>query len=261
MGQKVMNILEKFKLNGKKALVTAAGSGIGRAYSHALAEAGADVAVVDIDEDKSRQVTEELKNIGSAAISIKANVSKEEDIYMMMDEIIKRWGRLDIAVNNAGISIWGNAENFPLENWDKVMDLDLKGAFICAQKQAKVMIPQKYGKIIFTSSISARIINIPQFQISMSVAKAGLEHLTRCLAVEWIPYGINVNCISPGGVITPALEKPGLKEKVPIWEKLYPIKRLGNVEELKGAIVYLASDASSFMVGHIMVLDGGYTLY
>jgi len=209
-----MNILEQFKLNGKKALVTAGGSGIGRAYCHALAEAGADVAVVDIERENAKTVTEELKSIGCDATAVIADVSKEEDIDMMMGKIIDRWGRLDIAVNNVGISIWGNAENFALKEWDRVMDLDLRGAFICAQKQARVMIAQRYGKIIFTSSISARIVNIPQFQVSMSVAKAGLEHLTRCLAVEWIPYGINVNCISPGAVMTPALEKPYLKEKV-----------------------------------------------
>ena len=256
-----MNILEQFKLNGKKALVTAGGSGIGRAYCHALAEAGADVAVVDKDRKNAEAVTEEIRSNGGDAFAVIADVSKEEDIDMMMGNIIERWGRLDIAVNNAGISIWGNAENFALKDWDSVMDLDLRGAFICAQKQAKVMMAQRYGKIIFTSSISARIINIPQFQVSMSVAKAGLEHLTRCLAVEWIPYGINVNCISPGAVMTPALEKPYLKEKVPLWESLYPIKRLGYAEEFKGAIVYLASDASSFMVGHVMVIDGGYLLY
>ena len=179
----------------------------------------------------------------------------------MIDKVKKNWKTLDIAVNNAGISIWGNAEKFPLSDWDKVMDLNLRGSFICAQKEAKIMIPEKYGKIIFTTSISGKIINIPQFQISYSVSKAALDHLVHCLAVEWIPYGINVNGISPGAVYTPALKAKRLKEMVPAWEKLYPIKRLGRVEEFKGAIVYLASDASSFMVGHIMTIDGGYSLY
>ena len=255
------NIIEQFRLTGKKAIVTAAGSGIGRAYAHALAEAGASVAVADIDFDKADAVAGELKNIGVKSFAVCADCSKEEDIEKLFNQIIKKWDRLDIAVNNAGISIIGNAENYSISDWDKIMNLNMRGNFICAQKEAAIMMPRKYGKIIFTTSISASIINLPQFQVAYSVSKAGLEHLVRCLAVEWIPYGINVNGISPGAVYTPALEAAHLKPLVPQWEKLYPIKRLGHVEEFKGAVIYLASDASSFTVGHIMVIDGGYTLF
>ena len=190
-----MNIIDQFRLNGKKAFVTAGGSGIGRAYAHALAEAGADVAIIDLNLESAEKVAGEVEKIGTKSIAIKADCSKEEDIERMVDTVIKEWKRLDIAVNNAGISIWGNAEKFPMEDWDKVMDLNVRGSFLCAKQEAKVMIPQKYGKIIFTSSRSAVMVNIPQFQISYSVSKAGVEHLTRCLAVEWIPFGIYVNCI------------------------------------------------------------------
>ncbi|MBM3708261.1 MAG: SDR family oxidoreductase [Actinobacteria bacterium] len=255
------NILEQFKLTGKKALVTAAGSGIGRAYAHALAEAGAGVAVADIDFDKAGTVAGELKNIGAESFAVCADCSKEEDIENLFDHVKKNWGRLDIAVNNAGISTIGNAEKYSIGEWDRIMNLNLRGNFICAQKEAAIMMPQKYGKIIFTTSISSSIINIPQFQVAYSVSKAGLEHLVRCLAVEWIPYGIYVNAISPGAVYTTALEAAHLKPLVPQWEQLYPIKRLGHVEEFKGAVLYLASDVSSFTVGHVMVIDGGYTLY
>ena len=255
------NVLDQFKLTGKKALVTAGGSGIGRAYAHALAEAGADVAIVDIDIDKAGIVADELLNIGVESFPINADCSKEEDIENLFSLVMKKWNRLDIAVNNAGISIIGNAENYSVSDWDKIMNLNMRGNFICAQKEAAIMMPQKYGKIIFTTSISSGIINIPQFQVAYSVSKAGLEHLVRCLAVEWIPYGIYVNAISPGAVYTPALKADHLKPLVPQWEQLYPIKRLGHVEEFKGAVVYLASDVSSFTVGHILVIDGGYTLY
>jgi NAD(P)-dependent dehydrogenase (short-subunit alcohol dehydrogenase family) len=255
------NILDQFKLTGKKALVTAGGSGIGRAYAHALAEAGADVAIVDIDIEKAGIVTDELLSLGVESFPVNADCSKEEDIENLFSLVMKKWNRLDIAVNNAGISIIGNAGNYPVSDWDKIMNLNMRGNFICAQKEAAIMMPQKYGKIIFTTSISSSIINIPQFQVAYSVSKAGLEHLVRCLAVEWIPYGIYVNAISPGAVYTPALEAEHLKPLVPQWEQLYPIKRLGHVEEFKGAVVYLASDASSFTVGHILVIDGGYTLY
>ena len=256
-----MSIIEKFKLDGKKALVTAGGSGIGRAYAHALAEAGADVAVSDINPDSAERVSQEVKDLGVKSVAIKADCSKSEDIKDMIGTVIKNRKRLDIAVNNAGISIWGDAHDFATQDWDKVMDLNIRGNFLCAQQEAKVMIPQKYGKIIFTTSISAIMVNIPQFQIPYSVSKAAEEHMIRCLAVEWIPFGIYVNGISPGAVYTHALEAKKLKEKIPVWEKLYPIKRLAEVEEFKGAVVYLASDNSSFMVGHIMVIDGGYVLY
>ena len=231
------NIIDSFKLDAKKALVTAAGSGIGRAYAHALAEAGADIAIVDIDIKKAEKVAHEVEKIGRQAIALRADLSKDEEIAEMMQLYLKKWKILDIAVNNAGISVWGNAESFKTEDWDRVMDLNLRGSFLCAQKEAKIMIPQKQGKIIFTTSISAKMINIPQFQISYSVSKAGLEHLVRCLAVEWIPHGIYVNGISSRAVYTPALEVDYLKENVPVWEKLYPIKRLGRVEEFKGAVV------------------------
>ena len=256
-----MSIMDKFRLDGKKALVTGGGSGIGRAYAHAFAEAGADVAIVDYNYKNADKVSSEIKDIGTNSLAIKADCSKIGDIENMIKVIKKEWDRLDIAVNNAGISIRGNAEDFLIEDWDKVMDLNLRGSFLCAQQEAKIMIPQKYGKIIFTSSRSAVMVNKPQFQISYSVSKAGVEHLTRCLAVEWIPYGIYVNCISPGAVYTPALEADDLKPLVKIWEDQYPIKRLGNVEEFKGVAVFLASDASTFMVGEIMVIDGGLTLY
>ena len=219
------------------------------------------MAVADIDFDKASAVASELTDAGAESLALCADCSKEEDIEKLFDSYIKKWVRLDIAVNNAGISIIGNAENYSISDWDKIINLNLRGNFICAQKEAAIMIPRKYGKIIFTTSISASIINIPQFQVAYSVSKAGLDHLVRCLAVEWIPYGIYVNGISPGAVYTPALEAPHLKSLVPQWENLYPIKRLGYVEEFKGAVVYFASDASSFTVGHIMIIDGGYTLY
>ena len=256
-----MNTMNKFRLDGRKALVTGGGSGIGRAYAHALAEAGADVAIIDNNYEYADKVSSEIEDIGSRSLAIKADCSKIDDIEKMIEVIKKEWDRLDIAVNNAGISIRGNAEDFPIEDWDKVMDLNLRGSFLCAKKEAKIMIPQKYGKIIFTSSRSAVMVNRPQFQISYSVSKAGLEHLTRCLAVEWIPYGIYVNCISPGAVYTPALEADDLKPLIKTWEDQYPIKRLADVEEFKGAVVFLASKASTYIVGEVMVIDGGLTLY
>ena len=256
-----MNILQRFRLDGKKALVTGGGSGIGEAYAIALAEAGADVAIIDINMESAERVSDRLKGIDCSFMAIKADTSKLEDVKNMVKKVVDKWGRLDIAVNNVGISIRGFAESFPIEDWDKVMDINLRGSFLCAQEEGKVMISQKYGKVIFTSSISGNIINKPQFQISMSTSKAGIQHLTRCLAAEWAKYGIRVNCICPGYIMTPPLEAPDLKSNIRLWTELTPVGRLGKVEDLQGAVLFLSSDVSDFMTGQNLIIDGGYTLF
>jgi len=255
-----MNMIDRFRLDGKRALVTGGGNGIGRAYSHALAEAGADVAIVDIQPEFADRVSEEIRKIGRSSMAIEADTSNHDDVKRMVKAVVDEWGRLDIAINNVGISIRGNAETFPLEDWDRVVEINMKGSFMCAQEEGKVMIGQKYGKIVFTSSISGNIINKPQYQISMSVSKAGIQHLTRCLAVEWAKYGVRVNCISPGYIYTEALDAPDLKPNIPMWTELTPVGRLGKVEDLQGAVVFLSSDVSDFMTGQNLKIDGGYTL-
>jgi NAD(P)-dependent dehydrogenase (short-subunit alcohol dehydrogenase family) len=254
-----MSISDLFGLKSKKALVTGGASGIGKAYCEALADAGADVAIGDKDYDAARKVCEELLSLGVKSIPIQVDISNAEDVDRMVNQVVGDWGRLDIAVNNAGISHRDNAEELAADTWDRVMNTNLRGSFLCAQREAKVMIPQKYGKIIFTTSISSRIINIPQLHVAYGASKAGIEHLVKDLGYEWIKYGINVNGISPGATYTPFVVNR-LAELIPDWEKLYPIGRLGYPEDFKAAVVYLASDASSFMVGHCMVIDGGYTL-
>ncbi|MBD3182691.1 SDR family oxidoreductase [Candidatus Poribacteria bacterium] len=257
-----MGILDRFKLDGKTALVTGGGQGIGQAYAHALAEAGASVAIVDINPDTASQVAEEIKDIGQNSISIEADVTIEEDVKRMADTVAREWGKLDIAVNNAGITIWADTVEMTEKEWDDVLDLNLKGVFLCAQAEARVMIPQKYGKIINTASMSGSIVNRPQNQVSYNASKAGVIHLTKSLAAEWAPHGIRVNSISPGYMLTALVNKiPEVAQHLPYWTGLTPVGRLGNVEDLQGAIVYLASDASDFMTGHDMVIDGGYSVW
>ncbi|MHA1699002.1 MAG: SDR family NAD(P)-dependent oxidoreductase, partial [Promethearchaeota archaeon] len=183
------NILERFRLDGRVALVTGGGQGIGRAFAHALGEAGASVAVVDIVEEKAISVQKELKRKNIDSIAIQADVTNNDNIQKMIDAILDKWGKLTIGVNNAGVCIWDDAETLPLENWDKVMNLNVKAVFLCCQAEGKVMLEAGYGKIINTASMSGHIVNTPQHQASYNASKAAVIHLTRSLAVEWATRG------------------------------------------------------------------------
>ena len=244
------------------ALVTGGGQGIGRAFAHALGEAGAAVAVVDLVATSAEAVAAELEAKGIEAMPVVADVTQADQVQSMIDTILKRWGRLTIGVNNAGIAGWFDAETMAEAEWDKMMAVNLKGVFLCAQAEARVMLAAGYGKIINTASMSAHIANTPQNQAAYNTSKAGVLHLTRSLAAEWAPRGVRVNSISPGytrtQLVNDFLEKPIGQEKLPHWLALTPMNRLGEVTDLQGAVVYLAAEVSDFMTGHDMVIDGGY---
>ena len=251
-----MTIIDRFKIEGRTALVTGAGRGLGRAFALALAEAGADVAVVDINGESAAETAGEVRKTGRKTLAVEADVSTDDGAARMMTETVRSFGKLDIAVNNAGLSIpIKPVESTTAGEWQRVFDLNLQGTFNCARAEAEVMKDAGYGKIINIASICGLIV-WPEFQALYSVSKAGIVHLTRCLAVEWIKHGIRVNCISPGVTRTPEL----FEEVIPVYLDKAPIDRIGEVEDLQGAVVYLASGVSDFMVGHNMVIDGGYTL-
>lgn len=255
-------ILDRFRLNGRTALVTGAGQGIGRAYAHALAEAGASVAIVDMRLDLADEVAHELTQKGAQAISVKANVTVPEDVTAMVDAVVGKWGSLTIAVNNAGIGLWGDAETQPYADWLRVIDIDLNSVFLCAKAQAQVMLPAGYGKIISTASMSGHIANTPQNQAAYNTAKAGVIHLTRSLGAEWAKRGVRVNCISPGytrtKLVDDLLATPIGAQMMPTWMAMTPMGRMGEVTDLQGACVFLASAASDYMTGADIVVDGGY---
>lgn len=258
-------ILERFRLDGRVALVTGGGQGIGRAYAHALGEAGAAVAVVDVSATGAETVAAELEKKGIEAIPVVADVTEPDHVQAMVDAVMKRWGRLTIGVNNAGVAGWFDAETMPKVEWDKMMALNLTGVFLCAQAEARVMLAAGYGKIINTASMSAHISNTPQNQCAYNVSKAGVLHMTRSLAAEWAPRGVRVNSISPGytrtQLVNEFLEKPIGQEKLPHWLARTPMNRLGEVTDLQGAVVYLAAEVSDFMTGHDMIIDGGYCVW
>lgn len=255
-------ILERFRLDGRVALVTGGGQGIGRAYAHALGEAGAAVAVADIIFSRAERVVAELTAKGIDALAIEADVRQIDQVHKIVAAVIARWGHLTIGVNNAGIGAWISAETESETEWDQMMNVNLKGVFLCAQAEAEVMLKAGYGKIINTASMSAHIVNMPQNQSAYNISKAGVLHLTRSLAAEWAPRGIRVNSISPGytrtSLVDDLLKTPLGQEVLPKWLALTPAARLGEVTDLQGAVVYLASEVSDFMTGSDLIIDGGY---
>ena len=250
-------ILDRFKLDGKKALVTGAGRGIGRGMAQALAEAGADVAIVDLLGDNAEKSAAEIaETTGRRTIPVQCDISDAKSVESMIERVITEFGRLDIAVNNAGISIpiKGLLDVSP-EEWKRQMDVNLNGTWNCIRAEAKVMISNGYGKIINTGSFCGHVI-WPDPQLPYSVSKAAVIHLTRAAAAELIKHGIRVNCISPG--VTKVADL--FPEVIDVFFRTAPIDRFGSPADHQGAVVFLASEASDFMVGQEIVLDGGYTI-
>jgi len=252
-----MDIMEKFKLNGKKAFVTGGARGIGKCAAIALAEAGVDVAIVDWDIQEAEKTAKELEAYGGKSIAVKADVTNPDDVNKMIATILEAFGTIDIAFNNAGICINEKAEDMSFESWKKVIDVNLTGVFLTSQAAGRVMIKNGKGSIINTASMSGHIVNLPQPQCAYNASKAGVIMLTKSLAIEWAPYHVRVNSISPGYIATEMTLKA--TEWIPSWLEASPVKRMGNPEELQGAIIYLASDASTFTTGSDMVIDGAFT--
>jgi NAD(P)-dependent dehydrogenase (short-subunit alcohol dehydrogenase family) len=254
-----MNAIELFNLTDRKALVTGAGRGIGRVMAISLAQIGCDIAILEKNVKDARNVAEEIKKLGRKAVTIKVDVTKKADVEKAFTAAAKQLGRLDIVINNAGVCIHEAGEDTPEEHYDFVVDTDMKGVFLCCQAAAALMKPQKKGSIINIASMSGSIANYPQKQAHYNAAKAGVILLTKCLAVEWVDYGIRVNSISPGYTRTEMTVKLSAPEMIAQWESMIPMRRMADPQELAGAAIYLASDASSYTTGSDIIVDGGYT--
>lgn len=254
-----MSILDKFKLDGKIALVTGSSRGLGKVSAMGLAEAGATVVINSTHIEAAQKVADEIKAKGGKAIAIEADVSDQKQVNAMMDEIMSQFNQLDIVFNNAGIAAVAPAEEMPLEQWQKTIDVNLTGVFLVSQAAGKIMLKQKQGSIINMASMSAHIINVPQKVADYHAAKAGVVALTRCLAAEWAPSNVRVNAISPGYHKTEMAMQ--WEEVHPTWIERIPMGRMAEMEELQGLVLFLASDASSYTTGSEIITDGGYTLW
>lgn len=260
-------IFDRMSLTGRKALITGGAQGIGRGFAHALAEAGADVAIIDLNIDKAKEVAEEIRkrNSNVKSIAVQADVTSPSQCVLMVEEVVAKLGGLHIACNNAGIGQWIDSEIMPYEDFQRMMKINLDGIFLCTQAEANYMLPQGYGKIINTASMSGSIANYPQNQAHYNASKGAVISLTQSLGTEWAGRGIRVNSISPGYTRTQLandlLETEIGKSMWPIWRDRIPQGRMGEVSDLQGAIVFLASSVSDYMTGADLIIDGGYTAW
>ncbi len=253
-----MGIIDKFSLNGKSALITGASRGIGRAIAEGLAEAGAEVVITGRNGEKLSETQKKIAWIGGKCHVIAGDLANEEDIRKIVDFALEKMGKIDILVNAAGIIYRDRAEEYPIEKWDEVINMNLRSLFLITQLVARSMIERRIqGSIINIASVISYAggINIPAY----SASKGAVAQLTKELANEWGKYGIRVNAIAPGYIetdMTEALRKdPARSEKI---LSRIPLGRWGKPEDLKGIAVYLASEASSYATGNIFVVDGGW---
>ena len=254
------SLKEMFDLSGKVAIVTGVSRGLGVSFSRGLAKAGCDLAIVARNLEKLREVGRGLEQFGGRVLALKVDVTVAADVEDMVKGTIAEYGRVDILVNNAGISSIADAESMSEEEWRSVMDTNVKGCFLCAQAVGRRMLGKERGKIINIASMYGISASSCVNQVSYVTSKSAVLGLTRELAVEWAPRGLNVVALAPGffrsdQTIWAFEEDPELGGK--LLAKI-PMGRMGKLEELEATIVYLASSASDYMNGQSLILDGGF---
>jgi len=251
-----MSVLDRFRLDGKVAIVTGGSRGLGKVIANALAEAGASVVLtarsLETAEAAARDIT------ASQTLGLAVDVTKAADVASLVEQTVKAFGRLDILVNNAGINFRGPIETLAEENWDSVIDTNLKGPWLCCRAVAPIFKDQKSGRVINVSSILGEV-SMPD-RTPYASSKGGLTLMTKTLALEWARFGVTINALCPGPFMTeintPLLKDPEARAAM---EAKIPLGRWGEPVELGPAAVFLASDASSFMTGATLFIDGGYT--
>ncbi|CEM05799.1 unnamed protein product [Vitrella brassicaformis CCMP3155] len=256
------SVFDRLSLRGKVALVTGGGQGIGRAYAHALADAGASVCLIDLDGGKAADVAGELMKKGVGALALQADVTKAEDTERCIGKIVETFGHLDVAINNAGMNKNSDSIDTSREEWQATFKLNTESTFFWCQAEAKQMMKQGGGKIINTASMAATWVPHPQNQTAYNASKAAVLQLSKTLASEWAKKNIQVNCISPGIVRSALIENSeALRPLVSLWYEQNPQGKLCEFTDLQGAVLLLASSASDHITGINLTIDGGHTLW
>jgi NAD(P)-dependent dehydrogenase (short-subunit alcohol dehydrogenase family) len=253
-----VHVKELFDLSGKVAIVTGGGRGLGQQMAEGFAEAGANVVVCSRKLETCQVVSEGLKKIGADSIALKCDVTNPEDVKMVVDQTLERFGRIDILVNNSGATWGALTEEMPLVAWKKVIDVNVTGTFLMSQAVGRVMIEQKFGKIINIASVAGLKGSNPKYMntIGYNTSKGAVITFTKDLAVKWGPHGIYVNAIAPGFFPT-KMSKGLLDQSSEAFLEGTPLRKFGSNDDLKGVALFLASPASDFITGDIIVVDGG----
>ena len=257
-----MNVMELFDLRGKTAIVTGGSTGLGLQMAFGLAEAGANIVVCSRKLERCQEAAERIETLGVKALALRCDLNREEEIDQVVKETVRRFGRIDVLVNNSGKTWGASAEELELENWRKVIEINVTGTFLFSQKAGREMIRQKRGKIINIVSYAGLMGADPDYldAIPYSTSKGAVVAFTKDLAVKWARYGIHVNALAPGWFGTEmtkwSMDHQGRK----ILDRML-IQRFGGEDDLKGAIVFLSSRASDYMTGQILCVDGGITAW
>jgi len=254
-----MNINKLLDLSGRVAIITGGSIGLGRQMAEGLAEMGANLVLCARKKERCEQAAEELKKLGVKTLALGCDVKNPEQVQEVVNATASQFGRIDILINNAGTSWGAPVEEMKLEQWNKVIETNLTGTFLFSQAAGRVMVPQRRGKILNIASVAGMRGAPPEFQaIGYHASKGGVIAFTKDLACKWGIHNIQVNAIAPGWFPTNMSQLVIERNKEAFLSKI-PMRRFGNEHDLKGAAVYLASDASDYVTGHVLVVDGGQT--
>ena len=254
------SVLERFDLHGRTAVVTGATRGLGQAFALALGQAGASIVIVGRDADAAAETAAELTAEGIHSLTVLGDITQRDDIERVLAAAVNRFGQVDVLVNNAGTCVHRPALEVTDDEWNSVLDVNLDALFMCCQVFGRHMTERGSGSIVNIGSISGQIVNRPQWQPGYNASKAAVHQLTKSLAAEWAPMGVRVNALAPGYIKTAMapVDEPQYRRQ---WIEDAPQQRYATPDELGPAMVFLASDASSFVTGSVLVIDGGYTVF